>query len=203
MSNDKLVRVDNSYFRTLMFGVEPDLNVNKLKLGISHKVREGLKTKACHPIAEQETLRIFWTEFTADREAIPKVVENFGKVEGKYKNMTFPRLRKDGTESRLAKVLRGDLVVQFKPTKMLPSYIKVNGKKIKTSFENQVTTCPRCFRFPVKVGDLEPCLGKLDSNQCSLMDPKGENYKYNFDTEWEKKVSWRRKKEKENLRGSG
>ena len=67
---------------------------------------------------------------------------------------------------------------------MLPSYIIVNGKKIKTYFDNQVTNCPRCYRFPVKVGDLEPCLGKLDPNQCSLMDPKGENYKYNF--EWDK-----------------
>ena len=69
VSNDKLVWFDDSYFRTLMFGVEPDLNTINLKLGISHKVREGLKTKACHPIAEQVTLRIFWTEFTADREA--------------------------------------------------------------------------------------------------------------------------------------
>ena len=69
---------------------------------------------------------------------------------------------------------------------MLPSYIRVNGKKIKTSFDNQVTNCPRCYRFPVKVGDLEPCLGKLDPNQCSLMDPKGENYKYSFDIEWDK-----------------
>ena len=54
-------------------------------------------------------LRIFWTEFTADREAITEVFENFGKVAGEYRNMTFPKLRKDGTESRLANVLRGDL----------------------------------------------------------------------------------------------
>ena len=60
-------------------------------------------------IAQQVTLRIFWTEFTADREAITEVLENFGKVAGKYRNMTFPKLRKDGTESRLANVLRGDL----------------------------------------------------------------------------------------------
>ena len=29
-------------------------------------------------------------------------------------------------------------------------------------------------------------MGKLDLNQCSLMDPKGENYKYNFDIEGDK-----------------
>ena len=90
-----------------MFGVEPDLNTINLKLGISHKVREGLKTKACHPIVKQVTLRIFWTEFTADREAITEVLENFGKVAGEYRNMTFSKLRKDGTESRLANVSGG------------------------------------------------------------------------------------------------
>ena len=78
---------------------------------------------------------------------------------------------------------------------MLPSYIRVNGKKIKTSFANQVTNCPRCYRLPVKVGDLEPCLGKLDPNQCSLMDPKGENYKYNFDIEWDKLLNEMKKVE--------
>ena len=78
---------------------------------------------------------------------------------------------------------------------MLPSYIRVNGKKIKTSFDNQVTNCPRCYCFPVKVGDLEPCLGKLDPNQCSLVDPKGENYKYNFDIEWDKLLNEMKKVE--------
>ena len=33
VSNDKLVWFDDSYFRTLMFGVEPDLNTINLKLG--------------------------------------------------------------------------------------------------------------------------------------------------------------------------
>ena len=78
---------------------------------------------------------------------------------------------------------------------MLPSYIRVNGKKIKTSFANQVTNCPRCYRFPVKVGDFEPCLGKLDPNQCSLMDLKGENYKYSFNIEWDKLLNEMKKVE--------
>ena len=186
LNSNKLVWFDDSYFRTLMFGVELDVNLSNLKLGISHKVREGLKTKACHPIADTVTLRIYWTEYTADREAITEALEKFGKVEGEYRNQTFPKLRKDGTASRLANVLRSDLIVRFKPTKMLPSYIRVKGKKIKVSFENQTTNCSRCYRFPVKVGNLEPCLGKLDPNLCGSVDPKGESYKYNFDVEWEK-----------------
>ena len=185
LKQNKLVWFDDSYFRTLMFGVELDVNFQGLKLGISHKIREGLKTKACHPIADTVTLRIFWTQYAADREAIAEVLENFGRVEGDWRHQTFPRLRKDGTESRLANVERGDLTVRFKPTKMLPSYIRVKGKKIKVAYENQTPNCPRCYRFPMKVGELEPCLGKLDPTSCSYADPKGEDYKYDFDKEWE------------------
>ena len=186
LKQNKLVWFDDSYFRTLMFGVELDVNFQTLKLGISHKIREGLKTKACHPIADTVTLRIYWTQYAADREAIEEVLENFGRVEGDWRHQTFPRLRKDGTESRLANVERGDLTVRFKPTKMLPSYIRVKGKKIKVAYENQTPNCPRCYRFPMKVGELEPCPGKLDPTSCSYADPKGEDYKYDFDKEWEK-----------------
>ena len=104
VSNDKLVWFDDSYFRTLMFGVEPDLNTINLKLGV---IEDQSLSSDCRTSKFTGTR----TEFTADREAITEVLENFRKVAGEceYRNMTFPKLRKDGTESRLANVLMGDL----------------------------------------------------------------------------------------------
>ena len=182
----KLEWTDDSHFRTLILGIALDVDTNKLALGISHKIRRGLKTKAVKPIASEVKLNIYWTAYGTDENEITEVLSHFGEVTGPYVNQVFPLRRKDGTISRLAGVQKGDLKVDFKPLKALPTYILVKGKKLKVSFENQMGSCPRCYRFPVKVGNLEACLGKLDPTTCTNSDPNGPETKYKLEDEWEK-----------------
>ena len=187
---EDLMWMDMSYFRTLIFGIAHDVDTKGLALGISHSIREGLKSKAVKPPASEVKLKIFWTAYGTDTEAITEALSNFGTVLGEYENQVFSAYRKDGKPSRLAGVQKGDLVVRFKPERAVPTYILVKNKKIKVHFDGQTNCCPRCYKFPIKMGieGLEACYGKGDPKECAKQDPKGADYKYEFEAEWKKLV---------------
>ena len=186
----KLVWCDRSFFRTLVFGVEENVDTKKLALGISHTIRKGLRSKAVKPVASEVNLKIFWTQYGASTSEITESLNNFGTVIGEFKNQTFPETRKDGKPSRLAGVKTGDLMVTFKPERPVPTYILVGSKKLKVHYEGQTNTCPRCYRFPVALGmeDSEACPGRGDPKLCAEQDPNGSEYKYDFDSEWRKLI---------------
>ena len=198
-NQEDLKWVDNSFFRTIIFGISEDVDTKQLALGISHSIRRGLKSKAVKPAASEINLKIFWTQYGADTAEITEALSKFGTVLGEYSNQVFPPFRKDGRPSRLANVQKGDLAVKFKPERALPTYILVKNKKIKVHFDGQTNTCPRCFRFPaVGMGGegAEACYGKGDATECRKQDPKGPDHKYIFEEEWKKLV------ETKNVKGS-
>ena len=104
----KLVWCDRSFFRTLVFGVEENVDTKKLALGISHTIRKGLRSKAVKPVASEVNLKIFWTQYGASTSEITESLNNFGTVIGEFKNQTFPETRKDGKSTRLTRKMMGN-----------------------------------------------------------------------------------------------
>ena len=140
--------IDDSEFRTLKFYLKPNVDVSKLNLNEAFEVKDGVRTKPVSLDKRDTWVNIYWTSVETDDRDIVKSLSYFGIVTSSIEHMVY---KSKSDEDPLAKYLdgvkKGDRRVKMQIHKNIPSYIIIDQKRVKVTYEGQVKTCRRCHRF--------------------------------------------------------
>ena len=157
----KLLSCCDATAGVLVLKVAQDVRKADLNLGNAIAIRTGLRTKPIAPVVKEKLVKLFWTKVDTPDEKIVDALSVFGKFTGNIMYQTF-RAGKDATEDErfLDGALKGDRYFYMKIARNIPTYVVIDGKRCKLSYDKQTRTCARCNR------EWPECPGRGNANAC-------------------------------------
>ena len=151
---------DDSTFRKLKIYLKPEAGdpVNYMTTN-AWAINDHLRVEPTKIMDNEVKVKLFWTSFDTPAANILSVLLEFGDTTGTLEHMKFGRNKK-GNADGLADIFTGNRVVSMKVMKNIPSYIVIDGKKVKCIYPGQIKTCARCH----KTSDI--CVGMADAGKC-------------------------------------
>ena len=117
-----------------------------LNLNTAFEIREGLRTKPVTVKKKDQWVNIYWTKVDDSDDAIKESLSYFGVFTSSMQHMTYRVKENEKNEyvKLLDRVKKGDRKIRMRVYRNIPSYIIVDGKRVKVTYEGQQKTCVRC-----------------------------------------------------------
>ena len=174
-----IVKIDYSAMKSIKIKVRAGVNVENHKNTSAYAVRPGLWVLPMKELKQEKQIKLSWVPAEMTNAEINEVLELFGTVTSEATDLKFViDDKEDELTKRLRNVYCNDRKVTMVVEKNIPSYIKIQNRKIKVWYRGQQFTCARCLQSHLQ------CKGKAVARECQKFD-KENKLKRDFDEWWE------------------
>ena len=159
-----ILKLDTSGFGKIHVELVPHLDPETFVNLPAYDIREGLRVRYYKPHHRKDVLvTINWMDIETPDELLTHVLNHFGKVKS---NIKWMKVKEEEGESNIAKMLNsvlcGERQVWMEITTPLPSYAKIDNRKVKIYNAGQRRTCARCH----KIAGPDQCPGNSNARLC-------------------------------------
>ena len=172
-----VIKVDMSAMKSVKIKVRAEVNLEDHKTTRALQVRAGLYVQPMKEVKQEKIVKLSWLPSDVPDEAIIEVLEMFGKVTRPPMDAKF--VIKDNASQfakRLRNVFSNDKTVEMLIESNIPSYIKIQDRKVKVWYRGQEFTCARCFQ------SYHQCPGRAVAKTCQSKNP---SLKVEFNDYWQ------------------
>ena len=162
-AND-VIKVDLSAMKSIKIKVRAEVNIDNHKTNANMVIRQGLYLQAMKEVKKEKFIKLSWLPSDVPDEKILEVMQLYGKIVSPPVDSKFvikdsaPELTK-----RLRNVYSNDKVLEMLVERNIPSYIKIDGKKVKVWYRGQEFSCARCFKT------VKQCPGNAVASKCTVI----------------------------------
>ena len=164
-----IVQIDHASMKLIRILVRAGVNVNNHKNDSAYQVRPGLYILPMKEMKQEKIVKLSWLPEEVTNDQVCEVLELFGTVTKTPVNMKYaikdnaPALTK-----RLRNVLSNDRKVEMIIERNIPSYIKIQERKVKVWYQGQNFSCARCYK------PFRQCPGRAIAKDCQKNKGKKE-----------------------------
>ena len=146
-----LVSLDTTPYKKIIIEIEERVDITQLNITQALEVKKGLKTRPLQSPDTDREIRITRAPMKMDNTEIGKVMELFGEITSPVKHVVMETppagTSTDSWQYRMKGVKLADRTMRMKIKVNVPSFIVVNGQKLKINYVGQPQTCPRCQKY--------------------------------------------------------
>ena len=186
----KLVSLDTTPYRKIVLEIDGSVDIADLNITQGLEAKNGLKTRPLQSPDTDREIRINRAPMKASNEEITKVLELFGEITKPIQHVVYgpppPGTAEDSWQYMMSKVKTAERTIRMKIKVNIPSFIVVQGNKLKVDYPGQPKTCPRCQKY------WSTCPGQGKVEKCKKAGGEEKDVKTSF----KQLVSRIKKKEK-------
>ena len=145
-----LLAIDNTPYKKLIIELDGSVDISQLNLTQALEVRKGLKTRPLQSPDTDREVRITRAPMKMDNEEIKNVLRLFGEITYNIRHVVLEPsagAAPDSWQVLMRGVKTAERTLRMKIKTNIPSFIMVQGTKLKVDYAGQPKTCPRCQKY--------------------------------------------------------